>query len=90
MNEELVALVRPVALTVNCLPLPAALTVRPENVTVPLPAPVPMSRLAVPWSEPVPALSVSVTVLLAPIPTVESLPYASRVFTTGCGLKAEP
>ena len=89
-KEALSALVKPLLLALNCLPVPAALIVSPENETVPLPARVPISIEVVPWSEPVPALTARATILLVPIPTVESLPNGSRLLSTGCGLSAEP
>ena len=90
-KEALTALVKPLlTLAVNCLPVPAALTVSPENDTVPLPAAVPISIEVVPWSEPPPALTAMVTILLAPIPTMESFPNGSRLLSAGCGLSAEP
>ena len=57
----LAMLLRPLALAVNCLPVPAALTCRPEKLTRPLPAAVPISSDVVPRSEPVPALTLRVT-----------------------------
>ena len=89
-KELLTALVKPLLLAVNCLPVPAALIVSPENVTVPLPAVVPISIDVVPWSAPVPVLTARAIILLAPIPTVESLPNGSRLLSAGCGLSAEP
>ena len=73
-KELLSALVKPMELAVSWLPVPATLSRRPEKATVPLPAAVPMSREAVPRSEPEPELTVRLTILLAPRPTVESLP----------------
>src|ERR1043166_4503158 len=79
----LTALARPVAAAVNCLPLPAALTWTLAKLSEPLPALVPMSSAVVPASGPVPAVKVSVTVLLAPRPTAELLPNVSWLTSVG-------
>lgn len=47
LKLALTALVRPLALAVNCW-LPAELICKPEKVTTPFPALSPMSRFAVP------------------------------------------
>ena len=86
----LIAPARPVAAAVNCFPAPALLIWTLVKITVPLPAPAPMSREPFPRSEPVPALTLSVTVLLVPSPLTESFPNESRLLRTGCGLRAEP
>ena len=44
----LAMLLRPLAMAVNCLLLPAESILKLEKVAVPFPAPVPMSILAVP------------------------------------------
>src|SRR5438445_260684 len=49
-----------------------------------------MSSVVVPWSVPEPAVRATETSLLAPRPTVESLPKGSRLLTTGWLPKAEP
>lgn len=77
VNTELAALLRPLALAANCLFAPAASIRRFVNDTVPLPAPLPMSRLVVPWSGPVPAAKLTVTFKLAGKPTIELFPKAS-------------
>src|SRR2546422_485987 len=51
---------------------------------VPLPAPVPMSRVVVPCRVAVPELSATVTFRWAGRPDVELLPTLSWVLTTGC------
>ena len=77
-KEALTALVKPlVTLALSCLAVPAVLTDRPVNAAVPLPALVPTSIEVAPWSEPVPVLTANVTILLDPIPTVESFPNGS-------------
>src|SRR5437667_4858444 len=80
----LTALVKPLALAVNCLLVPAESISRLVNVATALPAAVPMSRLAVPRRGPVPVIRVRVTILLAGRPVVELLPNWSRARTTGC------
>jgi hypothetical protein len=90
VKELLVALVKLVAEAVITLPEPAALTLKPLNVAVPLPALVPISIVFVPCKEPVPEVSVRVTILLVPRPVVERLPNWSCDLTTGCVLKTEP
>src|SRR5207247_10030624 len=84
-KELLTALVKPLAsLAVNCLPVPAMLTLSPEKATVPLPAPVPISSEVAPWSEPVPALRLRLRLRLRGRPTVESLQNESFVWISGC------
>src|SRR5438045_2668349 len=90
-KDELTALVKPLAtLAPSCLPVPAVLTARPENTTMPLPASVPISIEVTPWREPVPTLRLRLRLRLRGRPTVESLPNWSRVLTTGCALSAAP
>src|SRR5882724_10977499 len=86
----LATLPRPLALAVNCLLVPAGSIRKPVNETVPLPAPVPMSNDVVPCMGPVPLLRLNVTFRLVGKPTVELLPKASWLLTTGCVPKAEP
>ena len=50
----------------------------------------PESTVAVPWSVPVPEAMVTVTLRLAARPMAESLPKASRAFTTGWMPNAAP
>ena len=66
----LTALLKPLALAVNCLLVPAEPTCRLLKLTKPLPALVPMSMTA-PRSGPEPLVSVSVILLLEPRPTAE-------------------
>ena len=80
---ELVALLNPLALALNCLYVPAASISKSVKVTVPFPADVPMSRLVVPWSGPDPAASDKPTDKLLGNPTVELFPKASWLLTTG-------
>ena len=68
------ALVKPLALAVNCLLVPAESISRLVNVATALPAAVPMSRLVVPSRDPVPVVRASVTILLDGSPVVELLP----------------
>jgi hypothetical protein len=82
-KEALVELVKLLALAVNCLPVPAVLTLSPAKLTMPLPALVPISSAGVPRSKPL--LTLRLTNLLLPSPTTESLPNGSCVFTTGVG-----
>src|SRR6266567_3743597 len=84
------ALVNPLAVALNCLLVPAESISKSLQLTTPLPAPVPMSRLVVPKSGPVPLLRVNVTVRLAGKPLVESLPNWSRLRTTGWVPNAAP
>ncbi len=60
------------------------------NETVPLPTAVPMFRFVVPCNGPVPLVRLIATFRFAGRPTVESLPNASRVLTTGCAPKTNP
>ena len=57
---------------------------------MPLPAAVPKSSVTVPWRVPVPLVRVSVTVRLAPSPTVELLLNVSWVRITGWTPKTDP
>ena len=79
VKAVLVALVRPVLLARSCLPVPAVSTAKPEKLTMPLPAAVPMSSAVIPWSEPLPLLRLRLAVWLLPRPTVELLPKGSWV-----------
>src|ERR1051326_3996852 len=54
LNEALAPLVKPEALALSCLPLPAASISRSLNAAVPLPAAVPISAEVVPSNGPVP------------------------------------
>src|SRR5439155_27269925 len=85
----LTALTRPVADATSCLFVPAALTWRLVNVTVPLPALVPTSSAVVPASDPGPLVKAKDTVLLAPRPTAELFPNWSWLRRAGCGLNGE-
>ncbi len=69
----LTVLVRPVALAVSCL-LPTTSISRLVKAAVPFPADVPMSRLVVPCSDPVPEESVRLTGTLDARPETELLP----------------
>ena len=86
----LTALVKPVALAVNCLLFPAESISRSVKVATELPAAVPMSKFVVPNRGPVPVVSVSVTILLAARPLVELFPNWSRVRRTGCEPRSAP
>ena len=86
----LAALVRPLALAVNCLFVPAESTRKSLKLTMPLPAVVPMSSVVVPSSGPVPALSVTVAGWLPARPTVELLPNWSLLRRTGWVTSIEP
>src|SRR6266436_3769794 len=86
----LTPLLRPLALAVSCLLVPARSIRKPVNETVPLPAPVPMSNDVVPCMGPVPLLRLNVTFRLPGNPAVELLPKGSWVLITGCVPKAEP
>ena len=90
MKVMLRPLLNPLALAVNCLPLPAVSIRKLLNVAIPLPAPVPRSRLVVPCNGPVPLVKLSATVRLDGKPLLESLPNASWLLTTGCVPKDEP
>ena len=59
-------------------------------MTVPFPAPVPIFRVTVPCSGPVPAVSATVTFELAASPTVELFPNVSCVLITGCVPNTDP
>ena len=83
LNKLLSALVKPLELAVSCFALPARSICRLVNVTRPLPAFVPMSRLVSPNNAPVPELSVMVTSRLAGKPTAESLPNWSWLLSAG-------
>src|SRR5256885_17245332 len=83
-------LLRPLALAVTCLLVPAASIRKSVKETVPLPAPEPTSNDAVPCMGPAPLLRLNVTFRLAGKPAVELLPNGSWVLTTGCVPKAEP
>ena len=71
VKAALTSLVKPDALAVSCLPAPAESIRKLVNVAVPLPAAVPMSRVLVPWSGPVPLLRLTVTFRLLGKPYVE-------------------
>ncbi len=86
----LAALLRPLALAVSCLFVPAASIRKSVNEIAPLPAPVPMSNDVVPCMGPAPLLRLNVTFRLPGKPAVELLPKGSWVLTTGCVPKAEP
>ena len=86
----LTPLLKPLALAVNCLLVPAESISRFVNVATALPAAVPMSRLVVPRRGPVPVVRVRVTILLAGRPVVETLPNWSRARTTGCVPRSAP
>src|SRR5439155_17775526 len=90
VKAVLTALVKPLALAVNCLLVPAESISRLVNVATALPAAVPISRLAVPRRGPVPVVRVRVTILLAGRPVVELLPNWSRARTTGCVPRSAP
>src|SRR6266567_2307194 len=83
LNKLLSALVKPLAAALNCLLVPAESISKSVQLTTPLPAPVPMSRLVVPKRGPVPLVTVKVTIWLGGSPLVESLPNWSRLRTTG-------
>ena len=82
LNTLLTALLKPLALAVNCLLVPAEPTCKLVKLTRPLPALVPMSMIP-PRKGPEPLVSVSVTLLLEPRPTAESFPNWSRVRRMG-------
>src|SRR5882724_8916553 len=90
VKTPLRALVKAVALAVNCLLFPAESISRSVNVARPLPAAVPMSKLDDPNIGPVPAVSVRVTILLAASPVVERLPNWSRARRTGWVARSAP
>src|SRR5258708_1155145 len=73
LKFELTAPVKPLAVAVNCL-LPAESISRLVNVTVPLPAEVPMSRFVAPFSAPVPDDNASPTFKLPGRPEAELFP----------------
>ena len=77
LNKALTALAKVLALAVSCLLLPAASMRKLLKLTVPLPALVPMSKVVVPCSGPVPLLKLKLTLRLAPTPVVLLLPKAS-------------
>src|SRR6266567_4165418 len=83
LKKLLRPLVKPLVVALNCLLVPAESISKSLQLTSPLPAPVPMSRLVVPKRKPVPLARVKVTVRLAGKPLVESLPNWSRLRTTG-------
>ncbi len=62
LKKLLRPLVKPLAAALNCLLVPAESISKSLQLTTPLPAPVPMSRLVVPKRGPVPLVSVKVTV----------------------------
>ena len=72
------------------MPVPTESIRKLVNVAVPLPAAVPMSRVLVPWSGPVPLLRLTVTFRLLGKPNVELLPNESCALTTGWVPRAEP
>src|SRR5262245_39153959 len=74
LNVLLRALLRPLALALSCLLVPAASMRRSLKATTPLPALLPISRLVVPCNGPVPLLRLRVTLKLAANPTALSLP----------------
>src|SRR6266566_3338398 len=90
LKKLLRPLVKPLAVALNCLLVPAESISKSLQLTTPLPAPVPMSRLVVPKSGPAPLARVKVTVRLAGKPLMESLPNWSRLLTTGCVPNAAP
>src|SRR5262249_39322818 len=74
LNTLLSALLRPEALTVSCLLVPAASISKLLKTTAPLPADAPISRVVVPCSRPVPAVSDTLTGKEAGRPEAELLP----------------
>src|ERR1044071_399605 len=86
----LTPLLIPLALAVSCLFAPTASISRSVNATTPLPALAPISRVVLPESGPLPALSVTATFKFAGRPTVELFPYWSWLATTGCMPKGNP
>src|SRR5438094_6866270 len=90
VKAALKAPLSPEAEELNCLLVPASLHCRLVQLAVPLPAAVPMSKLAVPSSDPEPLVKATLAIKLAGSPTVEKLPNGSWAFTTGCVAKGEP
>src|SRR6266699_3349482 len=90
LKKLLRPLVKPLAVALNCLLVPAESISKSLQLTTPLPAPVPMSRFVVPKSGPAPLARDKVTVWLAGKPLMESLPNWSRLRTTGCVPNAAP
>src|ERR1043166_1401840 len=86
----LAPLLKPLALAVSCLFVPAESISKFVNATVPLPAAVPISKVARPCKGPTPEVSATLTLRLAGRPRVELFPNGSCDFTTGCVAKAEP
>ena len=79
---------KPVAVAVSCLLVPAE-SIR-KSVKAAAPLPLPMSRVAVPVSGPLPEPRFTVTFRLPGKPIVELLPKGSWDLTTGCVPKTEP
>ena len=73
-NVLLRALVKPAAVAVSCLPVPAASMRRLVYETVPLPPVVPMLNVVVPCSGPAPEVSETATLTVAPRPVMELFP----------------
>ena len=90
LNELLTRLVKPEAEAVNCLFVPASEHCTLLKLATPLPAAVPMSKAAVPSSEPEPEVRASVRFKLAGNPTVARLPNASCDLSTGCVTSGDP
>ena len=72
----LAAELMPLAEAVNCLFVPVTSISRLVNTAVPLPAPLPISAVVVPWSGPVPALK-----LIATMKQLESLELGNLPMT---------
>src|SRR5204863_2708812 len=83
VKAALTALGRPEPLAVSTLPEPTESMRKLVNRAVPLPAAVPMSKVLVPWSGPVPLLRLTVTGILAGKPAAVLLPNWSSVRTIG-------
>src|SRR6266446_10172335 len=90
VNTLLTPLLKPEALAVSCLLVPAASMRRLVNVATPLPAEVPMFRPVVPCSGLVPEVSDKVSDKVGGRPRVELLPNWSWLRTTGCVPKIQP
>ena len=86
----LTPLLKPLALAVSCLSVPAESMRKSVKLTTPLPALVPISSVVMPSSGPVPALSATVTGWLLARPIVELFPNWSELRRTGCVASGDP
>jgi hypothetical protein len=90
LKTLLVALLKPLALAVNCLFVPAESMRKSVKATIPLPAPMPMFIVVVPSNGPVPELSARVTFWVLAQAEGGIIAELIAVRITGCVASTEP